>query len=158
MEKTFKLPDGSIVKASLREKAEFKDPSKTYAGTILKASKAELGFFVSNREIYVFVNEEVFRLEDLSITNTLQDKKFLTREKRLFRILKSSREVLQEEYPASKEYDVNPFWPTEEEDVDDLLWFTQVLNRHERRLVMLETCTEAEKHDSITRPLDTDRG
>lgn len=145
MEKTFKLPDGSIVKASLCEKAEFKDPSKTYAGTILKASKAELGFFVSNREIYVFVNEEVFRLEDMSITNTLQDKKLLTRQKRVFRILKSSQIVIQEEYPASKEFDVNPFWPTEEEDVDDLLWFTQVLNRHERRLVLLENYRVAEK-------------
>jgi len=63
LEKLLKLPDGSIVTASLREKTELKDPSKTYAGTILKASEAELGFFVSNREIYVFVNEEVFRNE-----------------------------------------------------------------------------------------------
>ena len=146
MEKLLKLPDGKIVKASLRRKADFNKPSGTYSGTVLNTSKIELGFFVSNRELFVFMNDEVFRLEDLTITNTLQDKKIsLSRPKRVFRISKGSRVLIQEEYPASKNYDVNPFWPTEEEDEDDLLWFTQVLSLHERRLVLLEKYREAEK-------------
>jgi len=64
---------------------------------------------------------------------------------RTFSIQYKQAVVFAAVYPAETSYDVNPFWPTDEEDVDPFLWLFNVFSSADRIKVILEnhSCSEA---------------
>ena len=91
-----------------------------------------MGFFRVGAELYFFIDD----LADLPAAFTLENKN--EESKRRFTIKHSGSTVFERCYPAETDYDVNPFWPTEEEDVDPLLWLTNIMNSPERTEVIIE--------------------
>ncbi len=140
------MPEGGEVLATLRNMTKTGHESGKFSGCRLAADKTEFGFFVFRSQIYVFVEDKVFPLSGVAISNEIQEKRHLfSRQKRLLKILHDSQELISTQYRMQKKYDTNPLWPTEEEDVDHYLWISAVLNDPERVDVIIEEYSEAER-------------
>ena len=141
MKMRFTLPNGECVEANLFDHssaAEWKKEME-WAGHVVNAESSKIGFFRYENEIHVFVDGLVDYLANFEISNQKNDKT------RRFRIAYRGQSIIDISYEAEEHYDINPFWPTDEEDVDDLLWFDLVLESDSRRQVILETCQNAKK-------------
>lgn len=137
MKKTFILANGQKVQTTLHNsEAPFSSFIK-HTGHYIKTGSDSLGFFLFESKIYVFINEDVYDLSCLKIKNILLNGR------REFILSLQSNTLFQKEYYAEKDYDINPFWPTEEEDVDVFLWFYNVLTNTERVEIIRETCAES---------------
>ena len=105
---------------------------KKYNGACVKSDEEIIGFFVFGGRILVFLNDNVFDVDDIKIANQLAG------EYRTLTIIADGKTLFKKEYRAQTGYDMNYFFPTEEEDVDDLLWIAEVLNDPERRKIILQ--------------------
>ena len=83
-------------------------------------------------KIFVFINTNVFDVDDVKISNQLIGKY------RIFTIIIDGKILFKKKYRAKTGYDLNYFYPTEEEDVDHFLWMSNVLNDAGRRKVILK--------------------
>ena len=131
MKKEFTI-NGQIIEVDLQEMwiKPLRNGEK-YNGSCIKSDEEFIGFFVFGGRILVFVNDNVFDVADIKIVNQLAG------EYRTLTIVANGKTLLKKEYRAQTGYDMNYFFPTEEEDVDDLLWIAEVLNDAERRKVIL---------------------
>ena len=139
MKKKFTLPTGQKIKAFLHKAASPYKKGQKLSGHYLKVDKTSIGFFKVDLAIYVFLDCSVYPLSTLSILNTMID------DTRVFTISSGSEILLEKKYKAERNFDINPFWPTDEEDVDNLLWFYNVLTNTDRIEVIKETCSESLK-------------
>jgi len=132
MKKEFSI-NGQITKVDLRETwvKPYKKGGK-YNGACIKSDEELIGFFVFEGKILVFINNSVFGVDDLKIENQLAG------EYRTLTITADNKTLFKTEYRAQTGYDMNYFFPTYEEDVDEFLWIAEVLNDAERRKVILK--------------------
>ncbi len=137
MDKQFILPDGTDVNVVLYDRRKSFTQMEHFAGHFLDVPEVEIGFFLHDHVIFVFVNNFVSSLNGLTITNEICDNK------RQFTLYQKDKPIYKKNYDRAKGYDNNPFYSTDEEDVDDLLWFTNVLTIQERTCVIKKTCSLA---------------
>ena len=126
------LINGQGVKVSLRKCWTRYEKGKKYNGDCIKSIKGLIGFFVFDGKIFVFINTNVFDVDDVKISNQLIGKY------RIFTITVDGKILFKKKYRAKTGYDLNYFYPTEEEDVDHFLWMSNVLNDAGRRKVILK--------------------
>jgi hypothetical protein len=137
LKKEFTIKDGQIARVNLRKCWTRYEKGRKYNGHCIKSGKELIGFFVFDRRIFVFINNNVFDVEDVKISNELIG------ENRTLTMAINGKILFERDYLAETGYDVNLTWTTEEEDVDDFLWISNVLNNIERREVMLKSCIDS---------------
>jgi len=132
MKKEFMI-NGQITKVDLQTRWTGFEKGKKYNGDCVKSGEELIGYFVFDGKIFVFINNNVFDVDDVKITNQLVG------EYRTLTITADSKILFKTEYRALTiyEYDIN------EEDADDFLWISEVLNDAERRKVVLKYCIDS---------------
>ena len=76
--------------------------------------------------------------------NTTIDRELTTRmeadaQSRRFRVYRGSELIFEKMYPRKPDTDGNPFWPSDAEDEDILLWVHLIVGSPERQQVLLES-------------------
>ncbi len=136
MEKTF-IINGIPVFAKLLDHDKSYRKNYKHTGHCFKVENSLVGFFKYNDRLYCFVDDTVGPKEQFHFQNRIE------KENRFFSIELNGQQILKTEYPRKKNFDLNPFWPTDEEDVDPALWSSLILNSAERISIILETTNES---------------
>ena len=107
--------------------------AEKFNGDYIETKDGTIGFFVFQGTFYVFVGKQGYKTgPNLNITNERQGKE------RTLKITCDGTLIFEHQYKATKQWDTNPFWPEDEEDVDHLLWFANVTTMPERQAVIKE--------------------
>ena len=137
MKKIFQV-DGTSVSTKLRNHDEgYKKKDHGHTGHCFKVSESLVGFFKYKERLFCFVDDITGPKESFRFQNKTKD------ENRIFTVELNGEQILKSEYKREKDYDGNPFWPTDEEDVDPKLWSSLILNSPERTSIILETTNES---------------
>jgi hypothetical protein len=105
--------------------------AEKFNGDFIETKNGTIGFFVFQGAFYVFIGKQAYETgPNLKITNERQGKE------RSLQVLDDGTLIFEHRYKAAKKWDENPFWPEDEEDVDHLLWFANVVTMPERRAVI----------------------
>ena len=138
MDISIELPGIGVSKISLRhvntssiDKSLYKE---AYNGDFILTESGPIGFFSFNNLFFVLVNQNAYTPnEQLKVTNEI------TGDNRVLKITYCGHIIYEYQYKARTDWGINQFWPEEEEDVDHLLWFSNIVNNNERHAVIVET-------------------